>query len=123
MSEVNNINTARASSGATGDATAGLIFAGTPVPKLQTEYYDGTTWSEQADLASAHDLTMAGFGTTTAAVAAGGAYNPAVGTGPILVDVIMGEGNTISNFWYYLVGPIVGAVAAAYVYKLTTDKS
>ena len=53
----------------------------------------------------------------------GGAYNPAVGTGPILVDVIMGEGNTISNFWYYLVGPIVGAVIAAYVYKLTTDKS
>ena len=51
----------------------------------------------------------------------GGAYNPAVGTGPILVDVIMGEGNTISNFWYYLVGPIVGAVTAAYVYKLTTD--
>mgnify|MGYP002840658426 CR=1 FL=1 len=53
----------------------------------------------------------------------GGVYNPAVGTGPILVDVIMGEGNTISNFWYYLVGPIVGAVTAAYVYKLTTDKS
>ena len=51
----------------------------------------------------------------------GGAYNPAVGTGPILVDVIMGEGNTLSNFWYYLVGPIVGAVTAAYVYKLTTD--
>ena len=53
----------------------------------------------------------------------GGAYNPAVGTGPILVDVIMGEGNTLSNFWYYLVGPIVGAVTAAYVYKLTIDKS
>ena len=51
----------------------------------------------------------------------GGAYNPAVGTGPILVDTIMGEGNTLSNFWYYLVGPIVGAVTAAYVYKLTTD--
>ena len=53
----------------------------------------------------------------------GGAYNPAVGTGPILVDVIMGEGNTLSNFWYYLVGPIVGAVTATYIYKLTTDKS
>ena len=51
----------------------------------------------------------------------GGAYNPAVGTGPILVDAIMGEGNTLSNFWYYLAGPIVGAVTAAYVYKLTTD--
>ena len=53
----------------------------------------------------------------------GGAYNPAVGTGPILVDVIMGDGNTLSNLWYYLVGPIIGAVVAAYVYKLTTDKS
>jgi aquaporin Z len=51
----------------------------------------------------------------------GGAYNPAVGTGPILVDAIMGNGNTLSNLWYYLVGPIVGAISAAYVYKLTTD--
>ena len=51
----------------------------------------------------------------------GGVYNPAVGTGPILVDVIIGEGNTLSNLWYYLVGPIVGAISAAYVYKLTTD--
>ena len=53
----------------------------------------------------------------------GGAYNPAVGTGPILVDVIMGDGNTLSNLWYYLIGPIAGAVIAAYVYKLTIDKS
>ena len=53
----------------------------------------------------------------------GGAYNPVVGTGPILVDVIMGDGNTLSNLWYYLVGPIAGAVTAAYVYKLTIDKS
>ena len=51
----------------------------------------------------------------------GGVYNPAVGTGPILVDAIMGDGGTLSNLWYYLVGPIVGAISAAYVYKLTTD--
>ena len=51
----------------------------------------------------------------------GGAYNPAVGTGPILADVIMGDGNTLSNLWYYLLGPIIGAVVAAYVYKLTAD--
>ena len=51
----------------------------------------------------------------------GGVYNPAVGTGPILVDLIMGDGDTLSNLWYYLVGPIVGAISAAYVYKLTTD--
>jgi len=51
----------------------------------------------------------------------GGVYNPAVGTGPILVDAIMGDGNTLSNLWYYLVGPIAGAVLATYIYKLTTD--
>ena len=51
----------------------------------------------------------------------GGVYNPAVGTGPILVDAMMGDGNTLSNLWYYLVGPIAGAVLATYVYKITTD--
>ena len=51
----------------------------------------------------------------------GGVYNPAVGTGPILVDAIIGNGDTLGNLWYYLVGPIVGAVLATYVYKLTTD--
>ena len=51
----------------------------------------------------------------------GGAYNPAVGVGPILVDTIMGDGNTLSHLWYYFIGPIVGAMAAAYVYKLTAE--
>ena len=51
----------------------------------------------------------------------GGVYNPAVGTGPILVDAIMGDGNTLSNLWYYLVGPVAGAVLATYVYKFTAD--
>ena len=51
----------------------------------------------------------------------GGVYNPAVGTGPILVDAIMGDGDTLSYLWYYLVGPITGAVLATYVYKLTAD--
>lgn len=51
----------------------------------------------------------------------GGAYNPAVGIGPIFVDVIMGDGNTSANLWYYILGPIVGALAGAMVYYLTTD--
>ena len=51
----------------------------------------------------------------------GGVYNPAVGTGPILVDAIMGNGDTLGNLWYYLVGPITGSLLATYVYKLTTD--
>ena len=51
----------------------------------------------------------------------GGVYNPAVGTVPILIDAIMGDGGTLYNLWYYLVGPIAGGVLATYVYKLTTD--
>ena len=47
----------------------------------------------------------------------GGAYNPAVGTGPILVDELIGDGNTFANLWYYIIGPIVGGVSAAYIYK------
>ena len=66
-----------------------------------------------------------GFTIMAAAYAGGGisgvVYNPAVGTGPILIDAIMGDGGTLSNLWYYIVGPIVGAISAAYVYKLTTD--
>ena len=51
----------------------------------------------------------------------GGVYNPAVGIGPILVDLSVSGGHTLDNLWYYLVGPITGAVLATYVYKLTTD--
>ena len=51
----------------------------------------------------------------------GGAFNPAVGTGPILIDLLMGDGNTLGSLWYYLVGPITGGVLASYVYKGTTD--
>jgi len=51
-----------------------------------------------------------------------GLYNPAVGAGPILIDTVMGNGNTLPNLWYYLVGPISGAILATYVYKLIMDE-
>jgi aquaporin Z len=46
----------------------------------------------------------------------GGAYNPAVGIGPILIDTIMG-GHSISHLWVYIVGPVTGAVLAALVFN------
>jgi len=45
----------------------------------------------------------------------GGAFNPAVGTGPILVRSLLGEG-TLVNLWIYLVGPFTGGALAAVVY-------
>lgn len=52
----------------------------------------------------------------------GGAFNPAVGFGPILFESILGvSAATINNFWYYIVGPISGAIIATYVYALVAD--
>jgi len=47
----------------------------------------------------------------------GGAFNPAVGLGPIIVDGVM-NGGSFANAWLYLVGPLLGGAAAAYVFKM-----
>ena len=47
----------------------------------------------------------------------GGAFNPAVGFGPILVDALE-SGGTFANLWLYLVGPLAGGALAALVFGL-----
>ncbi|TDI73466.1 MAG: porin [Bacteroidetes bacterium] len=47
----------------------------------------------------------------------GGAFNPAVGIGAIIVDITMGNGS-FGDGWIYLVGPFGGGAAAAMVYKV-----
>ena len=47
----------------------------------------------------------------------GGAFNPAVGIGANLVDMIFGNGSIVDS-WIYLVGPFAGGAAAAVVYKM-----
>ncbi len=63
-----------------------------------------------------------GFTVLAAAYAAGpvsgGAFNPAVGTGPILTELISGNASSFSNIWLYLVGPFVGGALAAVVFKM-----
>lgn len=48
----------------------------------------------------------------------GGAFNPAVGIGPVLMDTLKG-GSSMSNLWLYIVGPVTGGVLSAIVYKIT----
>jgi aquaporin Z len=45
----------------------------------------------------------------------GGAFNPAVGIGPIIVNAALGDGS-LSALWLYIVGPLAGAVLAAAVF-------
>lgn len=47
----------------------------------------------------------------------GGAFNPAVGAGPILVQSLLG-GGSFANLWLYLVGPFVGGALAAAAFRV-----
>lgn len=47
----------------------------------------------------------------------GAAFNPAVGIGPMLVQVMTGTG-TMANAWLYLVGPLAGGILAAGVFGM-----
>jgi aquaporin Z len=49
----------------------------------------------------------------------GGAFNPAVGIGPTLIETFCGHGASMKYLWLYLVGPLAGGAAAAIVYKMT----
>jgi len=46
----------------------------------------------------------------------GGAFNPAVGIGPTIINATMGGGSW-SALWIYLVGPLLGGALAALVFK------
>ena len=46
----------------------------------------------------------------------GGAFNPAVGTGPTLWNAFVGDGS-LGNWWLYLAGPFLGGAAAALVFR------
>lgn len=48
----------------------------------------------------------------------GGAFNPAVAIGPIIVDTAVG-GHSLSHLWIYLIGPFVGGGFAGIFYNMT----
>ena len=53
----------------------------------------------------------------------GTSVNPARSIGPALVAAIEGNFDPISCVWVFILGPLVGAALAAYVYKfLESDK-
>lgn len=56
-------------------------------------------------------------GAFAAGPVSGGAFNPAVGVGPILVHGVFGDGG-YGDLWIYLVAPLLGGATAALVFKL-----
>jgi aquaporin Z len=65
-----------------------------------------------------------GFTIVVAAVSggpiSGGAFNPDVGSGPIIIDALLAHGS-VANIWIYLVGPFLGGALAAWVFGLQTQ--
>ena len=57
------------------------------------------------------------IGVIVAGPISGGAFNPAVGIGPIVVSALLGHGG-FSHLWLYLVGPGAGGALAAVVFKI-----
>ena len=60
-----------------GTSTAGLAFGGAPGAKNETETWNGSAWTETANLNTAR-YALAGDGTSTAALGAGGHNGTAV---------------------------------------------
>jgi len=51
----------------------------------------------------------------------GGAFNPAVGIGPIIIDSING-GDSMKNILIYIIGPLLGGVIGSVVFKFTNPE-
>lgn len=66
-------------------------------------------------------LTVAGIITTTGNIA-GASLNPARTFGPYLGDMLLGGANLWVYFPIYIVGPIAGAVAAAYLHRWIAEE-
>jgi aquaporin Z len=83
-----------------------------------------TTTSEKTKGNSFYGLAI-GFTIVVAAFAggplSGGAFNPAVGFGPIIVDSLLGSGS-MTVLWIYLVGPFLGGAAAAGAFHLQEEQ-
>jgi len=51
----------------------------------------------------------------------GGAFNPAVGTGPTIIHAALGH-TTFKYIWIYWLGPCIGAVLAAVIFRVTNPR-
>ena len=76
--EVNEMNTTRFASGSTGTYTAGIAFSGDTFTDITraVETWDGTSWSTHPNNYDSDVSNIIAFGTTTAAITAGGFDGP-----------------------------------------------
>ena len=81
---------------------------------LQSARSKGTQGNSFCGLAIGFTVTVGAF---AGGPVSGGAFNPAVGIGPIVVNGLAG-GGSFGNLWLYLIGPLVGGALAAAAFKV-----
>jgi aquaporin Z len=74
----------------------------------------GTSGNSFYGLAIGFTIVVAAF---AGGAVSGGAFNPAVGLGPMIVHAMVG-GGSFGNAWLYIVGPLAGGALAAVVFKI-----
>lgn len=75
----------------------------------------GTAGNDSYGLAIAFVVMGGAF---AAGPVSGGAFNPAVALGPILLETAIGEGATLGGLWVYLVSTFAGGALAALVFRV-----
>lgn len=75
----------------------------------------GTEGNDSYGLAIAFVVLAGAF---AAGPISGGAFNPAVALGPILLEAVVGDGATLGGLWIYLVATFLGGVLAALAFRV-----
>jgi len=91
-------------------ALALIVLTVATAKKLEGNYIYG--------LAIGLTVTASAF---TGGEISGGAFNPAVALGPMIMDVFQG-GSSMANIFIYLIGPFVGGILSTYVFKYLNDE-
>jgi aquaporin Z len=102
------------------NASALKALSGEIIFSFALSYVVLNTATTKATAGNSYFGLAIGFTVMTGAFAmggiSGGAFNPAVGLGPAIIEVVLGK--TVSSLaWIYAVGPLVGAAAAGYIYR------
>ena len=82
---------------------------------LNTATAEATAGNSYYGLAIGFTVLVGAF---AAGPISGGAFNPAVALGPILVDAIFGTGASLAGLWGYLAATFAGGALAALVFRV-----
>jgi len=103
------------------DASLGVVFLLELLFTFALVYVVLNVATAKANAGNSYFGLAIGFTVLAGAYAAGpvsgGAFNPAVALGPILVETMAGEGRTLGGLWVYLVATFAGGALAALAFR------